>query len=50
MGNEIMEICRGASAGTRSGEYRNGKLPVGLLEKAYANTVDRLLGVVRIKE
>ena len=50
MGNEIIEICRGASAGTRSGEYRNGKLPAGLLEKAYANTVDRLLGVVRIKE
>ena len=50
MGNEIMEICHGASACTRSGEYRNGKLPVDLLEKAYANTVDRLLGVVRIKE
>lgn len=50
MGNEIIEICRDASAGTRSEEYRNGKLPVGLLEKAYANTVDRLLGVVRIKE
>lgn len=50
MGNEIMEICRGASAGTRSGECRNEKLPVDLIEKAYANTVDRLLGVVRIKE
>ena len=50
MGNEIMEICRGASAGTRSGEYRNGKLPDDLLEKAYANTVNRILGVVKVKE
>ena len=50
MGNEIIEICRGASACTRSGEYRNEKLPVDLLEKAYANTVNRLLGVVRVKE
>ena len=34
----------------RSGEYRNGKLPVDLLEKAYANTVNRILGVVKVKE
>ena len=34
----------------RSGECRNEKLPDGLLEKAYANTVNRLLGVVRVKE
>lgn len=50
MGNEIIEICHGASACTRSGEYRNEKLPAGLLEKAYANTMDRLLGVVKVKE
>ena len=50
MGNEIIEICRGASAGTRSGEYRNWKLPVDLLEKAYSNIVDRILGVVKVKE
>ena len=50
MGNEIMEICRGASAGTCSGEYKNGKLPVGLLDKAYANTVNRLLGIVKVEE
>ena len=50
MGNEIMEICRGTSAGTRSGEYRNGKLPDDLLEKAYANTVNRILGVVKVEE
>ena len=50
MGNEIIEICRGASAGTRSGEYRNEKLPVDLIEKAYANTVNRLLGIVKVEE
>ena len=50
MGNEIIEICRGVSACTRSGEYRNGKLPAGLLEKAYANTVNRILGVVKVEE
>lgn len=50
MGNEIMEVRRGASAGTRSGECRNEKLPVDLIDKAYANTVDRLLGVVKVEE
>lgn len=48
MDNEIVEIRRGASAGTRSGECRNGKLPVGLLEKAYVDTVNRLLGIVKV--
>ena len=33
----------------RSGECRNEKLPDGLLEKAYANTVNRLLSVVKVK-
>ena len=50
MDNEIMEVRRGASAGTRSGECRNEKLPVDLIDKAYANTVDRLLGVVKVEE
>ncbi len=34
----------------RSGEYRKERLPDGLLERAYENTVRKLIGIIDVKE
>jgi len=33
----------------RSGEYRKEELPDGLLQKAFDNTVDKLIKVIEVK-
>ena len=47
----IEQICDCVMAGlARSGHYRTEDLPGGLLEKAYENTIRKLLSMVEVKE
>lgn len=48
---DVLEfISDGVMAGkARSGEYRKEDLPKGLLDRAFNNTIDKLLKIVRVK-
>ena len=49
---DVLEfIVDGVMAGlARSGEYRKEKIPEGLLQKAFNNTIDKLVKVTKVEE
>lgn len=47
----IEQICDGVMAGlARSGKYRYEDIPDGLLERAYGNTIRKLLSIVEVEK